>query len=505
MKCVFILFYFASIFAPLSAQILEDLTNSDNHRPYLTESQKQEQIQRASVGTKYTSQELYPNNYKYVKTDHLGPLKGTEADPANAFTNYANSIGGTNQPKIQNQYPGIPPSIYQPNLSIQQRNQQMIDADIAEYEAQKKRQAQLIEEAVQSVLGPVIRYNLGTHRGTVATRFTQAHDVLRSMMNGTSKIDFLKAVWSVENAVDPTLTWEDFSQMFNEATAVIIQLMQQEGRSPNDNMAKLMTIFKYMTDTTEVYLSSKEKRIVTKPMLYDYDDYAGRLDPTKVFVSKLLKSGTGQCMSLPMLYYLFAKELGADASIAFAPDHSYITFQDALGNRQNIELTGRVFATEDFYWQSGFIKAEQVKSGIYLRPLSETETLAYLLTTLSLSYIKIIGSDDNSLDMALTAREYFPNSLTANMIIAGYTQDLWRSVLRQYTVHGLTDKDLMGDKSAQLVLRQKAETRDHIMKNLGWSKMPEWAYKQWQDGVNELAMKEQHLVKMRQLEQQLNK
>jgi hypothetical protein len=210
-------------------------------------------------------------------------------------------------------------------------------------------------------------------------------------------------------------------------------------------------------------------------------------------------------MSLPMLYYLFAKALKADVNIAFAPQHSYITFKDNLGNFQNIELTGRIFTTTDFHWSSGFIKAEQVKSGIYLNPITERETIAYLLTTLNLTYIKSFGTDDRAFDMALTARKYFPKSLTANMILTGYNHELWKQVLRQYEVLGLSETQLSNDETAQAIKRSKEESLNYLLRDLGYAEMPDWAYQKWLDGVNELSNKKQHSVKKRQLEQQLRK
>jgi len=266
-----------------------------------------------------------------------------------------------------------------------------------------------------------------------------------------------------------------------------------------------MTIYKFMADTTKVFVSSKEKVIVSKPMLYDFEDYGGKKDITKVFVSKLLRTGTGQCMSLPMLYYLFAKEFKVDVNLAFAPEHSYITFKDNLGKTQNIELTGRMFTTTDFYWQTGFIKSEQAKSGIYLRPLSEKETIAHLLTTLTISYVRTMGTDERVLEMALTAQKHAPNDLAANMILAGYSRDLYNHILRQYDVYNLGEDELLADGKAQAVNKSMNLAFDHLMKDLGYAKMPDWAYQEWLKGVNELAARKQHVVRRRQLEQQLNK
>jgi len=293
--------------------------------------------------------------------------------------------------------------------------------------------------------------------------------------------------------------------MFQNSKQIISSLLKKERISPTDNLAKIMTIYKFMADTTKVFVSSKEKVIVSKPMLYDFEDYGGKKDITKVFVSKLLRTGTGQCMSLPMLYYLFAKEFKVDVNLAFAPEHSYITFKDNLGKTQNIELTGRMFTTTDFYWQTGFIKSEQAKSGIYLRPLSEKETIAHLLTTLTISYVRTMGTDERVLEMALTAQKHAPNDLAANMILAGYSRDLYNHILRQYDVYNLGEDELLADGKAQAVNKSMNLAFDHLMKDLGYAKMPDWAYQEWLKGVNELAARKQHVVRRRQLEQQLNK
>jgi len=400
--------------------------------------------------------------------------------------------------------PSVSSSMYNNQLTIQERNQLEIEADMAAYNARQREKDELLKQAY-SEFAPEVSYILGTHSGPRIDRYLTAYSALESMLSGTQTIDFPKAVWLVENAFDNSLSWNEFNGMFQDGAQVISQLMIQDKVSPNDNLSKIMSIFKYMADTTKVYLKSKEKIIVSKPMLYDYEDFAGKQDIAKVFVSKLLKTGTGQCMSLPMLFYLYAKSFGAEVHIAFAPQHSYITFKDKLGNWQNIELTGRMFVSSDFHWQSGFITTEQVKSGIYLHPSSEKETLAYLMTTLALTYVKTIGTDDRVLEMAKTAKKYAPKNLTAHMIYAGYYKDLWQNVLRQYDMFRLSEDKFNSDEEAQ-VIKQKAESAvQYIKRDLGWKEMPDWAYKNWLDGVNELANRNQHLVRRRQLEQQLNK
>lgn len=493
------------ILVKANGQVTPDLTIGDHFRPYLTEQQKRQDIFKAPKAK--TSEELHPELYKYQNQNNLDPLvkQGLIPNPNDAFKNQAR-IGFDNPKNTTPQANfGIPKSVYEPGLSIEKRNQMMVEADMRAYEEQKQRSQQILDEANKELYTPTISYTLGLHNGKTAERFANAYSQLQGMLKGTQKIDFLKAVWLVESAHDTSLSWVEFNKMFQDGLQIISQLMLQDKLSPQDNLSKLMSIYKYMADTTKVFLKAKEKIIVSKPMLYDLEDFKAEKDITKVFVSKLLRIGTGQCMSLPMLYYLYAKALGAEANLAFAPQHSYITFKDRLGNWQNIELTGRMFTTADFHWQSGFVKAEQVKSGIYLKPVTEKETIAYLLTTLALTYVKTIGTDERVLQMALTARENFPNSITANMLVAGYYQDAMKNVLRQYEVYGLSENKLKEDLQAQNVRRLLRESVKHVKNDLGWSEMPDWAYKKWLDGVNELANKKQHIVRRRQLEQQLNK
>jgi hypothetical protein len=491
-----------------SGQVVPNLLTTDNYRPYLTEEQKRKEIFKAPKAK--TSQELHPELYKY-QNQNQGDLdklieKGLIPNPNDAFKNQA-QIGFNKQtnPTTPNTNYGIPKSVYEPGLSIEQRNQMMMEADMRAYEEQKMRSQQILDEAYKVLYTPTVSYTLGLHSGDKVDRFVKAYNELESMLNGKQKIDFVKAVWLVESAHDQSLTWEEFNGSFQKGVDIISALMVQDKVNPSDNLSKIMAIYKFMADTTKVYVKAKERNVVSKPMLYDYEDYAGKNDITKVFVSKLLRTGSGQCMSLPMLYYMYAKTFGADVYVAFAPQHSYVTFKDNLGNWQNIELTARMFIATDYHWQSGFITTEQIKSGIYLRPSTEKETIAYLMTTLALSYVKTIGTDERVLQMATTAKQYFPKSLTANMIYAGYYIDLWNNIVRQYDVFQLPEDKFNNDEQARAI-KQKAEAAaSYVKKDLGWKEMPDWAYKKWLEGVNNLANRDQHIVRRRQLEQQLNR
>lgn len=483
-------------------QQLPDFSSGDNYLPYVNEQGKRDKIitnHLNSVKRKYpnTSEEIYAYLYK----SRNFKLPTGVPDPNKTFPAYLNSVTlkpvKENQPVIQN--------LYTLNSSITERNLKEIEADIRNYEEKQQQSDKYVSEALEALYSPEVTYNLGLHSGIKVEPFLKAKDVLLSMLNGTQPIDFTKAVYFVESAVDPTLTFEDFNRMLQDGLEIIATSMRKENLSPQDNLAKIFSIYKFMTDTTKVFISRREKVVTSLPMLYDFEDYEAKQDITKVFVSKLLKTGSGQCMSLPTLFFLYAKELNADVNLVFAPEHSFITFRDNKGSSQNIELTGRMFTSTDFYWQSGFIKAEQVKSGIYLKPLNEKEVLVHLMTTLCKAYVRTFGVDERLLEMARLSKEFAPTDLSANMLLFGYYRELHKNVLRQYEVFQLPKSDLDKDEKAKAIEASMFQAYDFLKKDLGYSKMPDWAYKQWLDGVNSLAQKQQHLTRKRQLEHQLRR
>jgi len=61
-----------------------------------------------------------------------------------------------------------------------------------------------------------------------------------------------------------------------------------------------------------------------RPYVYDFDDFMGDKDWTKQFVTKLMRTHTGNCHSLPYLYKILCEEIGAKASLVLGPNHVYI-------------------------------------------------------------------------------------------------------------------------------------------------------------------------------------
>ena len=161
--------------------------------------------------------------------------------------------------------------------------------------------------------------------------------------------------------------------------------------------------FSYMTDTIAVN--------GFKPYTYDFDDFMGDKDWTKMFVTKLMNTHGGNCHSLPYLYKILCEEIGAKAYLALAPNHIYIKHQDEKGQWTNLELTNPGFPGDQWIIKEMAITVEAIKHNIYMTPLTQKESVAMTMFDLALGYKHLYGYDNFVLHVVNEALKYFPNSI----------------------------------------------------------------------------------------------
>lgn len=123
-----------------------------------------------------------------------------------------------------------------------------------------------------------------------------------------------------------------------------------------------------------------------KAFSYDVEDCGGEKDVTKLFVSKVMKTHSGQCSSLPIYYKILCNELGGKAYLATAPRHMYIKHIGEDGRWVNVELTTGSFARDEWYIQSMGVSTEAIKNGVFLTAMSDKEEVAYMMYMLGVSY-----------------------------------------------------------------------------------------------------------------------
>lgn len=240
-------------------------------------------------------------------------------------------------------------------------------------------------------------------RQTQNDLFRFAYQEIKDMLEGKTKKNLKRAVFLVDNAfMNGTLDWNWFENEIKSKLPIFQDMIQASGYG-RYKTSKNWAIHSYMTDTT-----------VTKNGYQRYHyDYANYANDTTGLVYNLLQTKLGNCRSLPYLYKIFCDEFGATAFLATAPMHIYIIQQDENGIWWNLELTSfyKYMASEDYITQLQITEIAR-QSGLYMKPLSEEETLTLCLDDLLHYYIerKNIACDPFVEEVLLTALNYRPIS-----------------------------------------------------------------------------------------------
>lgn len=255
--------------------------------------------------------------------------------------------------------------------------------------------------------------------------YDRAFNDLKEMIE-SDKVDFKKAVFITENAFwDNKLNYNDFNNKIKLYSDIALDWMKSnplENYHYDDsiNFAKNRSIFHVITDTI-FYL---ENIPLTTGFSYDFQDFFGEVDWTKQFVSKLIKTKSGNCHSMPYLYKIIAEDIEANASLALAPNHIYI--KNRSKNPEitfyNTELTSKCFPTDSWLMASSGITNETIISGIWCESLNDKQNISLCLIDLAEGYQhKDFDYDPDFVlkccDLALV---YYPNFINA-LLLKGET------------------------------------------------------------------------------------
>jgi len=367
----------------------------------------------------------------------------------------------------------------------------LIDAEIQQEKEKQKYRQSLVDDANKVLDESRIIYELPLEETPDKQSFFDTYHFLKKMLDGAAPINLERAIFETEKAYDQSLKFEAFDKQVNKSVEVIGLQMKKDKIQPNDNVGKIMTAFKFMTDTLSVYSKNNETRITTYPKTYDFEDFWGKADYRKMFVSKLMREGTGQCHSLPLYFLILCEKINAEASLAYAPNHSYIKFKDQQNRWHNIELTNGVLASNQYMMASGFIKSEAIQNKIYLQPLTKQHVIIQCLNDLALGYTRKYGYDSFVYSCTKLALQYDKNNLGAVQLGANYFATLDRFVRYQYKAKGLPIETFVHDERATSITNS-AIGANKFIDNLGYSEIPADKYEEWLRSVKAEAYKQQH-------------
>jgi hypothetical protein len=411
------------------------------------------------------------------------PLMPREPKPA-TFQRYdQTNYGGTRNTNF-------PTNQYQYSFDPSEQNRQILQ-EVEEYERIRAERDRLIGEAIAELTPTTRNYKLTSRNLKGKNHYHKAFNELNTMLNG-GQLDLKRAVFLVEHAHDTTMSYERFKNQINRLVEIIALKMKQDKISPTDNIGKIMTLFKFMADTITVKLPALEKTITTYPKMYDFADFYGARDYSKMFVSKLIRTGTGQCHSLPLLYLILAQEIGAKAYLSTSPQHSYVKFVDNLGSFQNIELTNRMFTTDQFILQSGYVKSSAIKNKVYMDTLGLRKVVLDQLNDLSNGYARQYGYDDFAVKCGERILADHPSNIRAYMQVGNYYNSLVIKIQNEYRAKGWGQSEFERDMEARKIFLTTMRLNNSI-DDLGFVEMPPDMYSKWLNLLQNEDMKQQHL------------
>jgi len=234
------------------------------------------------------------------------------------------------------------------------------------------------------------------------------------MLKGEKPLNLGRAVFLVENAFyENSMDYSDYQKTIKDKVRLCNQKIQEEKLDRNNNLVKNMMLFRLISDTLKFKKTGTKAYSTHLPIKYDYDDYQSEKYYDSHFVTKLMRSGVGQCHSMPLYYLILAEEMGAEAYWSFSPRHSFVKIQDEKGAWYNIELTCGAILSDAHYMNNSYIKAEAIRNRLYLEPIDKTNAVAEMLVNLARYYSAKYGLDDFYLQCVDTAMLYLSNDINA--------------------------------------------------------------------------------------------
>lgn len=390
---------------------------------------------------------------------------------------------------------GTQPNIYQPIISGYGTSVHEQNARIMQEVQQHQRQMQMNQRQMQGIdeeFEPRRGINLAVCKTVIplpdfasqagTKYFRNAFSEMNRMLTGEVSISLKDAVFLAENAyLGNSMSYKDYDNQIKEAVGLCRAKIRQQGLNPDDGDVKNMMLFYFMTDTFKLQLQGKERTLIHYPIKYDFEDFYARNDLRKSFVTKLMAENTGQCANMPMYYVIMAEELGAEAYLSRSPEHFFVKIKDNNGHWYNLELTSGAIINDNHYLISGFIKAEALRNRIYLEPMTRKETVAQIMAQMANYYVRQYGYDGFVKQCIDTTLKYYPNCLSAYMLLANY-----HTARAMYVIEraGMPPVEKLPECPQAYRLYQIMHQSYQMLDEMGYEDMPPDAYIDWLNRVN---------------------
>ena len=318
--------------------------------------------------------------------------------------------------------------------------------------------------------------------------YKEAYSDLKKLLSDKEKLSLKEAVFIIENTyMDGVLPKEKYETKIEKLKTLVHILQQsrdlQYDHKDKEKVEKSAALYTLLTDTVSIALG--EDTLYHTPYSYGFGDPFGEGDWKNMFVTKLLSTKKGNCHSLPYLYKILADEIGVEAHLALAPNHIYIKQRCEKTGWYNTELTSASFPIDAWIMASGYVCLEAIQNGIYMKALSDEETIAICVVDLAMGYDRKFPGNDGSfiLKCCELALQHFPNFITAVLLKAETKQRLIRQMMGEHGV-GQPEEIFPLAKNSKALWEEMERDYFHAHQ-LGYRQMPKQMYLDWLGSLHE--------------------
>jgi regulator of sirC expression with transglutaminase-like and TPR domain len=277
--------------------------------------------------------------------------------------------------------------------------------------------------------------------------------VLRTLVSQPEgHIDFAKAKVAIDRMIDPKID-ERATLKLLDAWADKVRARIPPGTS---HVTQLMIL------GSTIYEPGPWND--NKPFSYDLDDPFGK-DTQNKLISTYLATRKGNCVSMPILLVILGQKIGLNMTLAVAPNHMLAKFRQDNGTWISIEATSGTSFKDSDYQSQLHITPHGMRSGIYLRPLSQKEALGAMMGALE-DFYERQRSPEHQLGLTELALEVNPKDVVSIIRRAGaYYHLLQQRYVSQYARPNLipmsqrSDFQMLSKNNSQLFKQAEA---------LGW-------------------------------------
>lgn len=234
------------------------------------------------------------------------------------------------------------------------------------------------------------------------------------------------------------------------------------------DLLKNYAIYTVLKTGIELISEDSTRKFTTVPFVYDFEDFDGKKDWTKNFVSKLLYTYSGNCHSLPFLYKILADEMNALCWLSLAPNHIYIRNRAKSIGWYNTELTSGQFPIDAWITASGYIPVAAVQSGLYMDTLSNQQAIALCVLDLAKGYER--QTQNYSDGFILKCCE---------LVLKYHSVNPQALLLKAETLKKIYEKEVINRSSSAAATYSQMEKVYIGLYNLGYREMPQKMYLEW--------------------------